>query len=93
MTGRCLAPDVIAARAVYVALGRLEGFLDAHLAAPLGRTRRRVTQIAGGPVDHTGVRIARTLLRVPALRARLGLPVSPRRREKGSPLGFPSQGS
>jgi hypothetical protein len=68
------APLVAAARGVYVTLGRLEGFRDPQLAAPLGRTARRVSQLAAGAVDLAGVRIARTLLRVPALRERLGPP-------------------
>jgi hypothetical protein len=71
LAGAGLDPEAVAARAVYVALGRLEGFSTEHLAAPLGRTARRVSQLAAGPVDLGGVRIARTLLRLPALRARL----------------------
>jgi hypothetical protein len=70
LSGSSLAPEVVAARAVYVALGRLEGYLDVQLAAPLGRTDRRVSQIALGPVDLVGVRIGRTLLRNAALRSR-----------------------
>jgi hypothetical protein len=76
LVGGGLAPEAVAARAVYVTLGRLEGFRDGHLAAPLGRTRRRVSQIGSGPVHLVGVRIARTLIRVPGLRARLGAVIS-----------------
>jgi hypothetical protein len=71
LAGPSLASEAVAARAVYVALGRLEGFRDVQLAMPLGRTDRRVSQIGAGAVDLAGVRIARTLLRDPALRARL----------------------
>jgi REP element-mobilizing transposase RayT len=64
-------PALVAARGVCVALGRLESYHGSQLAPGLGRTRQRLSQIAAAGVDEEGVRIARTLLRVAALRARL----------------------
>ena len=69
------APAVVAARAVYVRLGRLEGFRDGQLAPVLGKTRSCVTKVAASEeVDLEAVRVARTLLRRPELRARLHPP-------------------
>jgi hypothetical protein len=65
------APVLAAARSVFVALGRLESYRDRHLAAFLGRTRARAWQLRNDDVDLEGVRVARTLLRVPGLRAQL----------------------
>jgi hypothetical protein len=76
VAGRRLAPALVAARAVYVFLGNLESYSDAQLAPYLGRARSRLTQLALGPIDLEGVRIARTLLRDPGLRSRLPTPVN-----------------
>lgn len=65
------APAATAARAVFVALGRLESYTDAQLAPFLRRTRQRVTQIASDPIDEGAARIARTLLRNEPFRRRL----------------------
>jgi hypothetical protein len=59
------------ARRAFVRLGQLESYTHAQLAAALGRTRSRVTQIAAEPVDELAVRIARTLVSDPRLRCRL----------------------
>ena len=71
VAGKERAPALVRARAVYVVLGRLESYRDVQLAPALGRTRQRVTQLAATEVDTDGVRVARTLLRDPALRVRL----------------------
>lgn len=62
---------VSAARRVFAALGRLEGYSDGQLALVMARTRGRITQLALGALDIAGVRIARTLFRYPELNARL----------------------
>jgi hypothetical protein len=72
-----LFAHVVAARTTFVHLGRLEGLKDAQLAPAIGRKRRRVSQLAGSPIDEQAVVIARTLMREPRLRRWLpsGLPV------------------
>jgi hypothetical protein len=62
------------ARAVFVALGRLEGYRDHQLAGIAGRTRQRIGQLGAHEVDMLGVQIARTLLRLDVFRARLKPP-------------------
>jgi hypothetical protein len=66
------APGAIAARQSFVRIGRLESYSDAQLAPFLRRTRQRITQIASRPIDDdAALRIARTLLRHVAFRARI----------------------
>jgi hypothetical protein len=72
VAARVTEPRAVAARAVYVTLGRLESYRDGQLARILDVSRGRVTQIAAVPVDNDAVRAVRTLLRVPELRAWLG---------------------
>ena len=57
---------------IYISRGLL-AYLDneSQLAAVLGKSRSRITQIAAEPVDDEAVRIARTLTRDPALRRHL----------------------
>jgi hypothetical protein len=74
LAARRNTPALVAARRVYVTLGRLESYRDSQLALVLGRTRVRVTQLAAEPVDLEGARIARTLLREPRFRVRLRAP-------------------
>jgi hypothetical protein len=71
LAGGGRGPEVAAARRVYVRLGALESYSHAQLAPFLGRSRTRVTEISAEPVDERHVRIARTLLAEPGLRARL----------------------
>lgn len=59
------------ARSTFVALGRLESYRGPQLAGTLGLTRQRVSQLAA-EADLEAVRVARTLVRTPFLRARLG---------------------
>ncbi len=64
---------LVRARAAFVHLGRLESYRDSQLAALIDRTRGRMWQLgraADGPALQ-GVRVARTLLRDPRLRAQL----------------------
>ncbi|HZV02805.1 MAG TPA: hypothetical protein VFF73_39220 [Planctomycetota bacterium] len=68
------ARTLSAARAVFVAVGRLEGYQESQLAAVLGRTQQRVSQLVDVPSDTEGARVVRTLLRDPTLRARLKPP-------------------
>ncbi len=64
------SPELQAARAVYVTLGRLESYSDGQLAGLLGRSRRWTSELAADP-DLGAVRMARTLFRDPVLRASL----------------------
>ncbi len=66
-------PLIAQARATYVHLGILEGYDHAQLAESIDRTRQRVTQFAAVPALAVGraIRIARTLVREPALRRRI----------------------
>jgi hypothetical protein len=59
------------ARAVFVALARLEFYSDSQLGPFLKRSRAQVSRLGSGPVDTMAVRIARTLIRTPAFAARL----------------------
>jgi len=72
MTSR--ARSLTAARSVFVALGRLEGYSDSQLAGVAGRTRQWIGKLRARDADMLGVRIARTLLRLDVLRARLKAP-------------------
>jgi hypothetical protein len=63
-------PRLIAARGTFAALGRLESYKDHQLAPTLGRARSRIQQLAGS-ADALSIQIARTLLRMPELKARL----------------------
>ncbi len=85
-------PRHVLARALYARLGALEGYRHGQLAAVLGRTRQRVTQLAATPVPAMALRIARTLLRDPGLRTALPSvpppsPPRPRRARVGSGSG------
>lgn len=62
---------VVAARSVYARLGALERFDQRLLGPPLRRSQSQISRLAREPVDLDLVRIARTLVRVDALRARL----------------------
>jgi hypothetical protein len=64
------SPELAAARAVYVALGRLESYCDGQLARPLGRSRARTCELSADP-DMEAVRMARTLLRDSGLATRI----------------------
>jgi hypothetical protein len=64
------------ARAVYARLGQLESYHCAQLAPALDVTRQWISRLAMGAVDEGDLRIARTLFRTPALRARLCPPMN-----------------
>ena len=64
------SPELVAARAVYVTLGRLESYSDRQLARPLGRSRTRTCELSADP-DMEAVRMARTLLRDSGLATRV----------------------
>ncbi|MEZ0230841.1 MAG: transposase [Planctomycetota bacterium] len=83
------ASPLPAARTAFVVLGRLEGYLDRQLAPSLGRSRVRMTTLAGDDVDLDAVRIARTLLLDAAMRSRLPL-VAPRRVSSEARVDRPS---
>jgi hypothetical protein len=63
MLSRSRAAAVMAARATFVRVGRLEAYDDGQLAPDLGRSRQRIWQIGALAVDERATRIARTLLR------------------------------
>jgi hypothetical protein len=77
--GSGLEAPLVQARSLAVVLGRLEGYLDRQIAVALGRSRSVTSRLGARPVPEEAVRIARTLLRIPALRARL----------QGPPLHLP----
>lgn len=59
------------ARAVFARLGTLESYHAAQLAPVVDLTRQRIWQLTTSRVDERDARIARTLFRTEALRARL----------------------
>jgi hypothetical protein len=59
------------ARVVYARLGQLESYHASQLAPALDVTRQRIWQLTSSQVEALDLRIARTLFRTPALRARL----------------------
>lgn len=64
--------QLVSARALFVRLGQLEGYFLRQLAPSLGRGERQLSNLSRIPDVHdAAVRIARTLLRDPALRSRL----------------------
>jgi hypothetical protein len=71
LAGSGRKPILFRARGVYARLGRLESYHGAQLAPALDLTRQRISQLASGEVDDLGVRIARTIVSTPELRARL----------------------
>jgi hypothetical protein len=64
------SPELAAARAIYVTLGRLESYCDGQLARPLGRSRTRTCELSADP-DMDAVQMARTLLRDPGFATRI----------------------
>jgi hypothetical protein len=82
----CVAPDDVLrmvrqprprlGRALAVALADVEGHLEEALAAYFGVTAKRIEQLRASVTDDRGVRIARSFLRWPSLRAGLKRPSS-----------------
>ena len=64
-------PELVAARRDYVHLARLESYRRAQIAVAVSRTPKRVSQLFQEPVDIAALRMARTLVRDPALRRQL----------------------
>ncbi len=68
---RSRAPAVAGPRALFVRLGRLEGFKLRQLGGFLGRGRSTAGDLDCVDVSERAVRIARTLIRTPAFRRQL----------------------